>query len=151
MKLANIRKIIELHGITIGDPFHLKIENGSWMPLTIEGIGEGPHGHPAISVCHYREEGGDLIQDPEMMFEWFATPALGEGTGEFYPYAIQLCTGRYAEVYVVTDGRVTAYRPAEKKDQEYFARMWNTNIGHQGFVKAAKLAKTSKQIQAEVN
>ncbi len=143
MKLANIRKIIELNGITIGDSdsafFHIKIENEPWMPLTIEGIGTGPHGYPAISVCHYREEGGDLIQDPEMMFEWFSR--CEPGTGEFMPYAIQLCTGRYAEVYVTDEsGKVTAYRPGEKKDQEYFARMWNTNIGHQGFVKAAKLA-----------
>lgn len=40
------------------------------MALVIEATNEsGPCGLPAISVAHYREQNGDAIRDPEMLFE----------------------------------------------------------------------------------
>ena len=40
------------------------------MALVIEATDEsGPCGLPAISVCHYGEQNGDLMRDPEMCFE----------------------------------------------------------------------------------
>jgi hypothetical protein len=40
------------------------------MPLVIEATDEsGPLGLPAISVCHYGEQNGDAMRDPEMSFE----------------------------------------------------------------------------------
>ncbi len=40
------------------------------MELVIEGMDEsGPMGLPAISVCHYGEQNGDPMRDPEMCFE----------------------------------------------------------------------------------
>lgn len=48
----------------------LKIEHEPYMALVIEAIGEsGPARLPAISVCHYGEQNGDLMRDPEMCFE----------------------------------------------------------------------------------
>ncbi len=49
---------------------YLKIENAPYMALVIEATDEsGPCGLPAISVCHYGEQNGDLMRDPEMCFE----------------------------------------------------------------------------------
>ncbi len=40
------------------------------MTLVIEDTQErGPNGLPAISVAHYGEQNGDLMRDPEMVFE----------------------------------------------------------------------------------
>jgi hypothetical protein len=44
--------------------------NPPYMALVIEATDEsGPCGLPAISVCHYGEQNGDLMRDPEMCFE----------------------------------------------------------------------------------
>ncbi len=41
---------------------YLKIENPPYMTLVIEATDEsGPSGLPAISVCHYGEQNGDLL------------------------------------------------------------------------------------------
>jgi len=49
---------------------YLKIENPPYMALVIEATDEsGPMGLPALSVCHYGEQNGDLMRDPEMCFE----------------------------------------------------------------------------------
>jgi hypothetical protein len=49
---------------------HLHIENTPYMALVIEATDEsGPCGLPALSVCHYGEQNGDAMRDPEMCFE----------------------------------------------------------------------------------
>ncbi len=49
---------------------YLRIENPPYMALVIEATDEsGPCGLPAISVCHYGEQNGDAMRDPEMCFE----------------------------------------------------------------------------------
>ena len=49
---------------------YLKIDNLPYMELVIEAMDEsGPMGLPAISVCHYGEQNGDAMRDPEMCFE----------------------------------------------------------------------------------
>ena len=49
---------------------HLHIENPPYMALVIEATDEsGPCGLPALSVCHYGEQNGDAMRDPEMCFE----------------------------------------------------------------------------------
>ena len=49
---------------------YLKIDNPPFMELVIEATDEsGPCGLPALSVCHYGEQNGDLMRDPEMCFE----------------------------------------------------------------------------------
>jgi hypothetical protein len=49
---------------------NLKIDNPPYMELVIEAMDEsGPMGLPAISVCHYGEQNGDFMRDPEMCFE----------------------------------------------------------------------------------
>jgi len=49
---------------------YLKIENLPYMALVIEATPEpGPLGAASISVAHYGEQNGDLMRDPEMVFE----------------------------------------------------------------------------------
>jgi hypothetical protein len=49
---------------------YVNIENPPYMPLVIEAVDEsGPRGLPALSVCHYGEQNGDAMRDPEMCFE----------------------------------------------------------------------------------
>jgi len=52
------------------DHFHVRFEQNNFMPLVIERHGD------LISVAHYFEQEGDLIQDPEVEFHfptWFPT------------------------------------------------------------------------------
>jgi hypothetical protein len=143
MKLPTIKAIIELRGGNLTavnglTGFHTTVKSGSFMPLTIEGIGTGPYGYQAVSVCHYFEQNGDLMQDPEIMFEY--------NNGEFFPYAIQQAPlNRYAEVYRCDTSRDYRGKPTGadlglKKELEEFAAMWDRNLRDQGFVVAAKTA-----------
>src|SRR5579872_2215109 len=64
-----IAQILEL-AAPLEPGFHIRIENEPWMALVIEDIQQpGPYGQPSISVCHYGEQNGDLIRDPEMICE----------------------------------------------------------------------------------
>ena len=42
-----------------------------FMPLSVEDIGQSADGNRLISICHYGEQNGDLMRDPEMVFELF--------------------------------------------------------------------------------
>jgi hypothetical protein len=111
---------------------HITIKNGSWMPLTIEEIGEGPNGRPAVSVCHYYEQNGDLMRDPEMCFEI----ADDRGTLKMFPYSFRNDGVNVDRVvYQEIDGKKMVDL-REKKDEASFARIWNRNIKDQGFIKA---------------
>lgn len=135
-ELNNILKILAIAAAAGKPTNHIKIVNGSWMPLTIEEIGEGPHGYPAISVCHYYEQQGDLMRDPEMCFE--IVPDIATGKLRMYPYSFRNDgVGAIREVYGLNDqGRAVTVNLREKKDEASFARLWNRNIADQGFVKA---------------
>src|ERR1051326_5919230 len=64
-----ITQLLHLAG-PLKSGFHLKIENPPWQDLVIEDIQQrGPSRFPAISVAHYGKQNGDLMRDPEMLFE----------------------------------------------------------------------------------
>jgi hypothetical protein len=71
------------------------------------------------------------MRDPEVVFEVAA--------GGWHPVSItQDYVGSYLEaVFVGADGRVYV-RPAVAKDIAAFARIWDRNLKHQGFVDAAE-------------
>jgi hypothetical protein len=101
------------------------------MRLVIEHVGKGPRGGQLVSVAHYGEQNGDLMRDPEIVFEVAA--------GLWNPVSIQQdYVGSYREaVFVGADGKVYV-RPAEVRDIASFARIWDRNLKHQGFVDEAK-------------
>jgi hypothetical protein len=98
-------------------------------------IGTGPRGGELMSVAHYGEQNGDVMRDPEIVFEVAA--------GQWHPVSIQQdYVGSYREaVFIGEDGRVYV-RPAEVRDIQAFARIWDRSLKHQGFVDAADAKAT---------
>ena len=132
--MRNLLKWIEANGGLArlkDNPLRVPARDGL-MCLTVEGIGLGPHGLSALSVAHYYEQEGDLMQDPEMMFE--AGP-----DGKLYPYAFQQASPPiYREVYACDEtGKVTGIRLKLKHELESFAREWDRNLKEQEFFQDA--------------
>lgn len=133
--MKNIQKILEL----FPGRDSIRIENAPYMALSIERIGEGPHGLPAVSVCHYGEQNGDLMRDPEMCFEI-------DAAGNWHPYYFRNdYTGTEQNVYFTREDGAKMVRPTLKRELASFARIWNRNLGEQDFVKAAKSLLATEQ------
>ena len=85
-------------------------------------------------MCFSRRSGeqiGDPMRDPEIVFEVVA--------GAWHPVNIQQdYIGSYREAVFVGEGDKVYVRPAEMRDILTFARIWDRNLKHQGFVEAAK-------------
>jgi hypothetical protein len=110
----------------------LKIENAPFMALVIEGMDEsGPMGLPAISVCHYGEQNGDAMRDPEMCFE------LGIGGGPhlnpFYYRNDYAGVEQWSRNIIGTN---YAHHIELHKQHEQFAKLWDRNLRQQGFIEA---------------
>jgi hypothetical protein len=111
---------------------YLKIENSPFMELVIEGMDEsGPMGLPAISVCHYGEQNGDAMRDPEMCFE------LGIGGGPhlnpFYYRNDYMGVEQWSRNIVGTN---YVQLVGLHKQHQQFAKLWDRNLRQQGFVEA---------------
>jgi hypothetical protein len=111
---------------------HLRIENPPYMALVIEATGEsGPCGLPALSVCHYGEQNGDAMRDPEMCFE--RGFAGGAHPNPFYwrnDYAGIEQWSRF-----IRDAHY-CYHPQLHAEHERFAKLWDKNLRQQGFADA---------------
>jgi hypothetical protein len=132
--MRNVQKIIDtLGGLEALKRQPIRLEVSGFMRLVIEHIGAGPRGGELVSVAHYGEQGGDLMRDPEIVFE--------VAGGQWHLVSIQQdYVGSYREaVSVAEDGRANVL-PAEVPDIQAFARIWDRNLKHQGFVDAAKAA-----------
>jgi hypothetical protein len=113
--------------------FHIRIENEPWMHLVIEDTQErGPNGLPVISVAHYREQNGDLMRDPEMMFE-IEKSSEAMTLVPFYwrnDYAgIEQYSAFQEEGQTLLNGKL-------KRDHLAFADTWDANLRAQGFLEA---------------
>jgi hypothetical protein len=111
---------------------YLKIDNAPFMELVIEAMDEsGPCGLPAISVCHYGEQNGDLMRDPEMCFEFGL--AGGPHLNAFYwrnDYAGIEQWSRF-----IRDGNY-CYHTQLHEQHGNFAKLWDKNLDAQRFVEA---------------
>jgi hypothetical protein len=108
---------------------HLHIENLPYMALVIEATDEsGPCGLPALSVCHYGEQNGDAMRDPEMGFELGF--AGGAHLNPFYwrnDYAGIEQWSRF-----IRDAHY-CYHTQLHAEHECFAKLWDKNLRQQGF------------------
>ena len=112
----------------------ISIENEPWMRLAIEVLQEsGPTGHLVVSVAHYGEQNSDLMRDPEMLFE----VAEKNGVAELRPF-------HFRNDYVGVE-QWSRYRdesgdlvclPQRTREMEAFAKIWDRNLGLQGFLEA---------------
>jgi hypothetical protein len=106
---------------------HLHIDNPPFMALVIEATDEsGPCGLPAISVCHYGEQNGDAMRDPEMLFEvsrW----------GTLNPYYWRNDYAGMEQWSRFIKGENYCYHTELHKQHEQFAKVWDKNLRQQGF------------------
>jgi hypothetical protein len=113
---------------------HLKITNEPFMPLTIEKIGEGittPWGAgEQYSLCHYYEQNGDLMQDPEMCF------IIADDKAKIIPYMYtQANLGIYEQSIHIKNNEMLTYNRALQLHHVAFANTWLRNLQAQGFLK----------------
>ena len=121
---------------------HLKITNEPFMPLTIEKVGEDiitPMGVGcAYSLCHYYEQHGDLVQDPEMCFLiWFDRMEQTEGLPKvtIAPFMFQQGNlGIYQENIEFSNQIMGQVHTDMQTDHAEFADMWLGNIHLQGYL-----------------
>lgn len=125
-------------GLTkIGD--HRKIENGAFMPLCIEVIGEVEINNDLqaleISFCHYGEQNGDLMRDPEMNFIVIS--------GNYYPSYFRNDYVGVEEFSLFYDdlGKLEGIKPKTQRQHAIFAGQWALNLREQGFIKALQAQK----------
>jgi hypothetical protein len=113
---------------------HLRIENPPYMALVIEATDEsGPCGLPALSVCHYGEQNGDAMRDPEMCFELSNPLRLGLRLVPYYYRQDYLGLEQWSR-YIRDDHY--AFRPDLYAEHERFAALWDKNLYVQGFLAA---------------
>ena len=114
----------------LGTDTAVRIRVDGYMPLSIEAIGTSADGNRLISLCHYGEQNGDLMRDPEMVFEVHATTAAAEPLSFQNDYM-----GVFQEVYRYdVAGQKTHVNTRLKAELKSFARTWFTNLKEQGFL-----------------
>lgn len=122
---------------------HRKIINEPYMPLTIEHIGQyisTPYGlADQYSLCHYYEQNGDLMQDPEMCFlviDHRETFSDDHFKLKIAPYMFQQASlGIYQASVRMVSSIATVFHFKMQKEQTLFANQWLRNIDQQGFLK----------------
>jgi len=101
----------------LGNDTAIRLIVTGYMPLSLEYIGQSAEGNRLIAISHTGEQNGDLMRDPEMVFELH-----GQGMAEPLSFRNDYM-GMMQEVY--------RYDDSGKKS---FARTWFTNIKDQGFL-----------------
>lgn len=115
----------------LGEATALRIRCAGNMPLSIEDIGPDGEGRRQISICHYGEQNGDLMRDPEMIF------AFHDGgtflAAELISYRNDYM-GLNQECYICDqDGKRIQIRPDLKAQFKALAQIWFRNLHAQGF------------------
>lgn len=113
-------------------------DNDAYMPLCVERVdwwlGDILNAFPeyikekfAVSLCHYGEQNGDAMRDPEVVFlcykiddEWHYVPATYRQ--DYY--------GVDREYIFVRDGRIV-FNSAGQRDLKDFCNMWMKNLNEQ--------------------
>ena len=122
------QKLLQL----LGPNTAIRITSDGYMPLSIEDIGHSPDGFRQISLCHYGEQNGDLMRDPEMVFELFTHGELSAAE----PLSFQNdYMGLFQEVYRYDEaGKKTHVNTRLRAELKSFARTWFSNMREQGFL-----------------
>ena len=97
--------------------------NETYIPLSVNYVYDA-HGHPVFSLCHYSEQNGDLMTDPEVLF-WYVG-------GTYYPLSFRNDFVPVDNVYVefCEDGGIQ-FNPKAQNDLVSFCNTWMQNIKHQ--------------------
>jgi len=137
LTMPTMHKLLTLHpGLMTRCETSVKVENSPYIALSVENIGLGPRGLPALSVTHYGEQNGDLMRDPEMCFEM---EIEGEAVKEFHPYYFRNDYVGFEQFSVIYHGHNADNKPRCEIDllmlegQREFAATWDSNLAAQGF------------------
>ena len=110
----------------------IRLTVNGYMPLSVEHIGQSGDGNRLVSICHYGEQNGDLMRDPDMVFELYADPK--PCTAEPLSFRNDYM-GIMQEIYRYDDaGKKTHVDAKLKRDLKSFARTWFQNLKDQGFL-----------------
>jgi len=115
----------------LGADTAVRIRVDGYMPLSIEAIGTSADGNRLIAISHTGEQNGDLMRDPEMVFELFTRGELSAAE----PLSFQNdYMGLLQEVYRYDEaGKKTHLNTRLKAELKSFARTWFRNLREQGF------------------
>ena len=114
----------------LGNETAVRLTVNGYMPLSVEHIGQSADGHRLIAICHYGEQHGDLMRDPEMVFEMHTSvaPDMAEPLSFRNDYM-----GLRQEVYRYDGaGKKTHVNTPLKQELTSFARTWFANLRDQG-------------------
>ena len=123
-----------------------------FMPLNVETIGGVDFmGIPArmVSVCHYGEQNGDLMRDPEVVFIDLGEKRVAAGTKDFPGIKMRFIPAQFRNDYVGFYDECIRFNEddgdfefcAEKvADLLKFVNMWMQNLVEQGFVSEIMMA-----------
>lgn len=135
--MKTILQLIDAAG-GLGKQPHISIENPPWMRLVVETLAEsGPSGEPVLSIAHYGVQSGDLMRDPEMLFEvvWEG------GASKLWPFYFR---NDYVGVEQWSRRRDQCgnmiCQPALTRELEEFAEMWESDLAAQGYLQAYQKA-----------
>ena len=115
----------------LGGVHAVRITVPGYMPLSVEEIGSSGDGYRLVSLCHYGEQNGDLMRDPDIVFLFHNVPdgAAAEPVSFRNDYL-----GIVQEVYRYDEaGKRTHVLPTLKQDLTEFAESWFANLKDQGF------------------
>ena len=117
----------------LGTDTAVRITVDGYMPLSLEHIGQSAEGNRLIAISHTGEQNGDLMRDPEMVFEVHSATAVAEPLSFQNDYV-----GLFQEVYCFDDaGKKTHVKAKLKQELKSFARLWFRNLKAQGFLSAS--------------
>ena len=115
----------------LGGVTAVRITVSGFMPLSVEEIGIDGEGHRLVSLCHYGEQNGDLMRDPDIVFMFQYSPhgPIAEPVSFRNDYV-----GLEQEVYRYDEtGKRTHLDTKLKAQLREFAQIWFANLNEQGF------------------
>ena len=115
----------------LGGVHAVRIAVSGYMPLSVEEIGSSGDGYQLVSLCHYGEQNGDLMRDPDIVFLFHNFPdgMAAEPVSFRNDYL-----GIVQDVYRYDEtGKRTHVVSSLKQELKEFARDWFTTLRDQGF------------------
>lgn len=115
----------------LGGATAVRLTVPGFMPLSVEDIGPSGEGNRLVSLCHYGEQNGDLMRDPDIVFMFHLLPdGLAAEPVSFRNDYMGTCQ----DVYMYDEsGKRTHVKPALKRELKEFSRTWFKNLRDQGF------------------
>jgi len=106
----------------------VRITVEGYMPLVAEEIGASGDGRRLVALAHTAVQNGDVMHDPEIVFEFHALGAEPISFRNDY-------VGAHDEVYAYDDaGRRTGVYPKRRAELVSFTSVWFRNIRAQRFL-----------------